>query len=275
MKPLVPLLLLALIPTLSFAQTATAPAPTDAASPAAAAASPQASASPKRTPPPAVSTVTSKTPSTQPENRGGGWGKRVAGNIATSSSDAATIDIVFDGDSITDFWQKTGAGVWASAFASKYHPVDFGISGDTTENLLYRLAQGQAKGLHPKLILLMIGTNNMKFTQTPQDIADGVAEIIKQYQQICPDAVILLQAIFPRANLATDPYRLKVNATNPLLQKLADGTKVIWIDFNDKFLTSDGTLTKEIMPDYLHPSAKGYQIWADAVSPTIEKVLGH
>jgi beta-glucosidase len=179
---------------------------------------------------------------------------RALGNIATSSSEAATIDVVFDGDSITDFWQKAGLKVWTTAFAN-YHPFDFGISGDTTQNLLWRLAHGQAQGLHPKLIFLMIGTNDMRYTSTPREIADGVGEIVRQYQKICPDAVIILQA------------------TNPLLAKLADGSRVIYLDFGAKFLAPDGTLTRDIMPDFLHPNAKGYQIWADAITPVLQKYI--
>jgi lysophospholipase L1-like esterase len=193
-------------------------------------------------------------------------------NAARASAQSASIDVIFDGDSITDFWQRAGIKVWTTAFAH-YHPFDFGISGDTTQNLLWRLAHGQAQGLHPKVILLMIGTNNMKYTSTPQDIADGVSQIIGQYRKICPDAVIILQAIFPRQALPTDPYRLKVNDTNALLAKLGDGSKVIYLDFGAKFLGPDGTLGMDIMRDFLHPTEKGYQIWADAVSPVLEKYV--
>ncbi|MGC3991186.1 MAG: GDSL-type esterase/lipase family protein [Chthoniobacteraceae bacterium] len=208
----------------------------------------------------------------EPETRDPKWEARSLASTAKASTQAARIDLVFDGDSITDFWQRTGRAVWATAFA-KYHPFDFGISGDTTQNLLWRLAHGQAQGLHPKVIMLMIGTNDMKFTSTPQEIADGVKEILQQYRKLCPEAVIVLQAIFPRAASPNDPYRLKVNATNPLLAKLADGSKIIYLDFGAKFLATDGTLGADIMPDFLHPSAKGYQIWADAITPVLEKYL--
>ena len=267
MKTFLTILFVALVSGLCPGQTAVSPAVTGTAQ--ASVATPR----PSRTPPPAVSSVTPTTPPTQPETRNANWEKRALGNIANASAQAGSIDLVFDGDSITDFWQRTGLKVWTTAFA-KYHPVDFGISGDTTQNLLWRLAHGQAQGLHPKVILLMIGTNDMKYTSSPQEIADGVAEIINEYRKICPDAVIILQAIFPRAASPTDPYRLKVNATNPLLAKLGDGSKVIYLDFGAKFLAADGTLTKDIMPDYLHPSEKGYQIWADAISPLLEKYVG-
>ena len=266
MKAFLTLLLAALVSGLCLAQTPVAP-PTSGTVQA-----PVATPKPDRMPPPAVSSVPPKTPPNQPETRNAGWERRALANIAIASAQASTIDVVFDGDSITDFWGRAGIKVWTT-FA-KYHPYDFAISGDTTQNLLWRLAHGQAQGLHPKVILLMIGTNDMKYTSSPQEIADGVAEIINEYRKICPDAVIILQAIFPRAASPTDPYRLKVNATNPLLAKLGDNSKVIYTDFGAKFLAPDGTLSRDIMPDRLHPSEKGYQIWADSISPLLEKYAG-
>ena len=226
-------------------------------------------AAPKK-PPVLVSSIPATVPPNQPESRGPKWEPRALANIAKGKAEAATDELIFEGDSITDFWQTKGRDVWTASF-SKYHPIDFGISGDVTQSVLWRLAHGQAEGMHPKLIALMIGTNNMRYTSTPKEIAGGVAEIIAQYQKRCPGAVILLQAIFPRAAEPTDPYRLKVKATNALLAKLGDGTKVIYLDFGDKFLNPDGTLGKDVFPDLLHPNAKGYQIWADAIQPTLDK----
>ena len=248
----------------AVAQTPEAPATTNAVT------TPAIPPAPRIHPPGPVSSVTPKVPTTSPESRGAGWEKHALDNIAKSKTQADGIDVIFDGDSITYYWPARGKAIWTERYA-KLHPFDFAISGDTTQSLLWRQANGQAQGLHPKLIVLMIGTNDMHYTSSPQDIADGVKTIIANYQKICPDAVILLQAIFPRGASATDPYRLKVKATNEILAKLGDGTKVIYMDFGDKFLTPDGTLTKEIMPDFLHPSAAGYQIWADAIQPTIDK----
>ncbi len=230
------------------------------------------SARPQR-PPPSVSSVPVKIPPNVPDTRGTGWEKLALAVIAKGQAEAGTAELIFDGDSITDFWQKRALAVWTARF-SKYHPVDFGMGGDFTQSVLWRLAHGQAEDMHPKLIALLIGTNNMKFTSTPQDIADGVAEIIRQYQKRCPNAVILLQAIFPRAALPSDPYRLKVKATNDLLEKLGDGTKVIYLDFGDKFLNPDGTLDTNLFPDLLHPNVKGYEIWADAIQPTLDQYFG-
>ena len=182
------------------------------------------------------------------------------------------IDLLFDGDSITDGWQGSGKGVWAKNYG-QLHAADFGISGDRTEHVLWRLDKGQVAGLHPRMIALMIGTNNTGDCTAAQ-IAEGVTAIVHEYQQLCPDAVILLQAVFPRAEKPTDPLRAKIKDINAILAKLGDGKKVVYVDFGDKFLQPDGTLSRAIMPDFLHPDAKGYEIWADAIRPEIEKVFG-
>ena len=116
----------------------------------------------------------------------------------------------------------------------------------------------------------MIGTNNLG-ANTNEQIAEGVAAIVQDYRTRCPDAVVLLQAIFPRGPKATDPFRARIKAINEIIAKLHDGKKVIFIDFGEKFLSADGTLLPEIMPDFLHPSPKGYQIWADAIQPVINQ----
>jgi len=200
------------------------------------------------------------------------WVQRVKNNNEKAQAQASAIQLVFDGDSITDAWQSKGREIWDARYA-RFNAFDFGISGDRTEHLLWRLSQGQVADLHPKLIALMIGTNNMG-ANTVEQIAGGVQAVVADYRQRCPDAVILLQAIFPRGHEATDPVRTKIKAVNQIISKLDDGHKVIYVDFGDKFLEADGTLSPEIMPDFLHPNAKGYQIWAEAIQPFIDKYLG-
>jgi lysophospholipase L1-like esterase len=197
-----------------------------------------------------------------------GWAQRVKSNNDKAHKLAAGIQLVFDGDSITDFWQTSGKKIWAARY-EKLGAFDFGISGDRTQFVLWRLDQGQVDGLKPKLVVLMIGTNNLN-GNTDKEIAEGVTAIVKDYRKRCPDAVVLLQAIFPRGHAATDPLRARIKAINAIIAKLHDGKKVIYVDFGDKFLEPDGTLSAEIMPDFLHPSAKGYQIWADAIQPFID-----
>jgi len=197
------------------------------------------------------------------------WVARVKSNNENAAKNAGAIQLVFDGDSITDGWQGAGKGIWAERYG-KLGAFDFGISGDRTEHVLWRLSQGQLDGLHPKLIAIMIGTNNIH-SNTAEQIADGVKAVVNDYHQRCPDATILLQAIFPRGHLATDPARAKIRETNKILAGLADGKKVIFLDFGDKFLETDGTMSPDVMPDFLHPNAKGYQIWADAIQPVIDQ----
>lgn len=177
--------------------------------------------------------------------------------------------MVFDGDSITDGWHNAGQQVWQERYA-KLGAFDFGIGGDRTENVLWRLSQGQLKGIHPKLVLLMIGTNNLS-SNTNEQIAEGVKAVIEQYRKLCPNATILVQGIFPRAPDATSPLRARIKEINTTIATFADGKSVRFLDFGDKFLEADGTMSKEVMPDFLHPSAKGYQIWADAIQPVIDQ----
>ncbi len=180
-----------------------------------------------------------------------------------------SVNLIFDGDSITDRWKAAGKEIWDKNYAP-LGAFDFGIGGDLTQHVLYRLEHGQVDGLHPKLILLMIGTNNLHVWSAEQ-IAEGVKAILDEYRKRCPDAVILLQAIFPRGASATDPARAKIKEINGMISKYADGTHILYLDFSDKFLEPDGTLSTDVMPDHLHPSAKGYQIWADAIAPVIAK----
>ena len=181
------------------------------------------------------------------------------------------VDLIFDGDSITDLWQAGDRG--GPLLQSLYGPrnvIDYGIGGDRTEHVLWRLQHGELQGLHPKLAMLMIGTNNLGESSS-QEIADAITKIVQTYRTQAPDMHVLLLGIFPRANLPTDPARAKIKEINAIISKLDDGQHITYLDIGDKFLQPDGTLTADIMPDFLHPSPKGYVIWADAIQPVIDK----
>lgn len=195
------------------------------------------------------------------------WIARVQNNF--NKTQGKQFDLIFDGDSITDGWQGAGKEVWAQRYGS-LNAVDFGIGGDRTQHVLWRLSKGQVDGMNPKLIVLMIGTNNLG-SNTNEQIADGVKAIVKEYLQRCPSAHLLLLAIFPRSANAKDPVRGLLAEVNSKIAPLDDGKRVTFLDIGSKFLAEDGSLSRDIMPDLLHPNAKGYEIWADAIQPVIDK----
>jgi beta-glucosidase len=189
------------------------------------------------------------------------------------------IDLLFMGDSITDFWRSTGtvpnpphAGkVVFDKYYGGMKVANFGISGDTTQGVLYRLRDGEGQGFQPKAIMLMIGTNNGG-TCTSAEIAEGVGAVVLEMRKDFPDAKILLLGIFPRANPG-DAIRKVVLDVNPIIAKLHDGKHVFYLDIGDKFLDANGVLTPDIMADKLHPNEKGYEIWAEAVKEPLAALM--
>ena len=179
--------------------------------------------------------------------------------------------LVFLGDSITAGWNGQKA-IWEKAFGS-YTPVNFGIGGDRTQHVLWRIENGELEGIKPKAVVLMIGTNNSG-TDPAEGTARGVTKIVETIRQKQPQAKILLLAIFPRGEKPNpNPGRDKNIAVNKIISKLDDGKHVFFLDIGDKFLQPDGTLLKTIMPDLLHLSAAGYQIWADAIGPKLAELM--
>ncbi len=183
-------------------------------------------------------------------------------------------ELVFLGDSITQGWEGRGKEVWAKYYSQR-KAANFGISGDRTEHVLWRMDHGNFDGLKPKLVVLMIGTNNTGHRKDkPEDTAAGVKSIITKLQAKCPGVKVLLMGIFPRGQKLEDAGRQLNMKINDLLKPMADGKTVHYLDIGAKFLEPDGTMTKEMMPDFLHPGPKGYQIWADAIDETLSKLLG-
>ncbi len=190
------------------------------------------------------------------------------------------IRVVFLGDSITQGWEGAGKEVWAEHF-EKMKAVNFGIGADNTQHLLYRVQNGNLDGLDkpiregaevPKVVVMMIGTNNSnKDDFTAPQIAEGVKACIDATHKKLPQAKILLLAIFPRGE-KPDAQREKLAATNAILKTFANET-VSYLDIGDKFVGEGGVISKEIMPDFIHLSPKGYKIWAEAIEPSIKTLL--
>ncbi len=180
-------------------------------------------------------------------------------------------DLLFLGDSITAGWGSQKA-IWEKAFG-QYKPANFGIGGDRTQHVLWRITNGELEVIKPKGVVLMIGTNNVG-SDTAEGIASGVTKIVETIRAKQPQAKILLLAVFPRGEKAVpNPGRDKLKKVNEIIAKLDDGKNIHFLDIGEKFLQPDGSLTKEIMPDFLHLSAQGYQIWADAITPKLAELM--
>lgn len=180
------------------------------------------------------------------------------------------IDVALVGDSITARWR--GSESWTKHWGS-YRAVNMGIGGDRTQNVLWRLQNGELDGYKAKLFVVMIGTNNLFDKKTePAEVAAGIKAIIDLIQAKQPQAKILLLGIFPRGE-KPNPGREKIAATNELISKFQGGA-VHYMDFGAKFLEPDGTISKEVMKDYLHLAPKGYDIWAEAIAAKVKEFAG-
>jgi lysophospholipase L1-like esterase len=185
------------------------------------------------------------------------------------------IDVLFMGDSITDFWRNPEGAYAGKPVFDKYwgnlKVANFGIAGDTTQGVLYRLQNGEGQGFSPKAVMLMIGTNNTR-ANTPAEIAEGVGAIVAELQKDFPQAKILLLGIFPRST-PSDPVRDQIAEINTIIARLDDGNKVRYLDIGKVFLDANGVISPDIMSDGLHPTTKGYELWAAAVKEPLAAML--
>jgi len=185
------------------------------------------------------------------------------------------IDLLFMGDSITDWWQldpPLGGKEVYEKYYGKTKIANFGIAGDTTQGVLWRLKNGEGEGYLPKVIMLMIGTNNTG-RNTGSEIAEGVEAVVAELRKDFPNAKILLLAIFPRATPG-DRLRKIIDEANAGIAKLNDLNHVFYLDIGGKFLDADGKfLPDTFRRDNLHPVVKGYEIWAEAVKAPLANLM--
>lgn len=184
-------------------------------------------------------------------------------------------EVLFMGDSITDFWRNPEGNYAGKPVLDKYFGqwkvANFGIAGDTTQGVLYRLEDGEGQGFSPRAIMLMIGTNNTA-RNNAAEIAEGVGAVVLSLQRHFPKAQILLLGIFPRAR-ANDPVRGTIAEINRTISKLDDGKQVHYLDIGAGFLDADGNIPTDVMSDGLHPTGKGYEIWAKAVQEPLSNLM--
>ncbi len=182
-------------------------------------------------------------------------------------------EVVFIGDSITQGWEDAGKAVWAEYFA-RHDALALGFGGDHTENVLWRLQHGEIDGIAPKVTVLMIGTNNTGDRQdAPTATAAGIRRLIDEIRIRQPGSKILLLAIFPRDPKPDGRGRMLNNEINALIRGFADGEVVHFLDIGASLSNPDGTLSPEVMPDWLHLSERGYRLWAEAMNPTLLRLL--
>jgi len=181
------------------------------------------------------------------------------------------IDVLFLGDSITEFWETEGAAIWAERFAM-LNAANFGVSTDATQNLLWRITEGhEIDGLSPKVVVLMIGTNNTT-TNSASGIADGVETIVRTIRARLPKSKILLLSVLPR-ELGGDAVNARSRSANAKFATLSNGQWIHYLDMHDRFLDPHGRPSAELLQDGLHLSPAGYQVLADAVRPKLDTML--
>ena len=201
--------------------------------------------------------------------------KHVA-NVAVAKEGKA--ELLLMGDSITDFWRNE-----RGAFAGKrvldehfgrWSIANFGIAGDTTQGALYRLQNGEGEGIAPRAVMLMIGTNNTGRNTAEEIAAEGIGAVVLLLRKCFPESKVLLLGVFPRGR-ANDPVRQTVSEINKAISRLDDGNKIHYLDIGAKFLNPDVNIPADVMSDALHPSSRGYEIWAEAVETTLSKLMAN
>ncbi len=240
---------------------AEAPTPIPTASPAPSADTTPAPAAKREVPPAASATI--------PAPRPGVWIKQHEAFLDRAKK--GPVDLLFLGDSITAGWRNAPA-VWSRYYAPR-QAANFGIGGDRTQHILWRLENGEVDGIHPKVVVLMIGTNNTG-SNTEAEVAEGVKAIVERLRSKLPDTKILLLGIFPRGSnrdktipsITPDPKIARINAR---LAALDDQKMVKYLDIGVAFLDEAGRVSRAAMPDFLHLTPIAYQTWADAIEPTL------
>jgi lysophospholipase L1-like esterase len=185
---------------------------------------------------------------------------------------SAPVDLIFDGDSLTNYWPGIDAEGWKQHYGA-LNVIDFGSEGhDRVENLTWRLEHGELDGIAPKLIVLEIGQGNIG-ANSPEETAAGIKLAVDACRQRSPDSHILLMGVFPRGASSSDPLRAIARQINAIIAKLDDGQHVTYLDIGGKFLQPDGTLAPDLAPDpgFEHMAPKGYQAWADAIQPIVDR----
>lgn len=185
-------------------------------------------------------------------------------------SNRASTPLIFLGDSITEGW---GVAPAYREHFRKYSPLNLGIAGDTTQNVLWRVQHGALDGTSPKVVVLMIGVNNLAGGFSAEDTADGVRAIVAAVEARVPAARVLLLSVLPIGQRPTNPVRTRIEQANLLLEGLAEPERVEVHDLSRLLLEPDGTITKSTLRDFVHPTASGFERLTRALEPLLEPLL--
>ncbi len=192
--------------------------------------------------------------------------------LERAKNNPGNYDLEFIGDSITQGWEGAGKNVWHEFYGNR-KAINFGVSGDRTQHVLWRFENGQLDGIKAKVAIVMIGTNNSnKEDNSEKDILEGVTAIVNGIRTRQPDTKVLLLGIFPRG-WTFSAQRGKILQVNQALSRLDDGKHIFYLDFGSQLINDDGSISKNIMPDALHPNEAGYEIWSKAMEPKLKELL--
>ena len=197
----------------------------------------------------------------------------LSGLLKTIERRGGNIDLVLLGDTITEFWSKTGKDSYAEL--EGWSPLNLGFGGQCTEHVLWRIQNGILDGYQAKAVMIMIGSNNIgRFgDEQPEWVAAGIKKIVETVKEKQPQAKILLLGIFPRGSTTADKNNMRIMETNELLPTLADDKTVFYMDIGKSFLNEGGDVKPELMPEYFIPNAEGYKAWLDAVKPKLSELM--
>ncbi len=188
---------------------------------------------------------------------------------------AGPIGVLFVGDSIVNHWLNAPA-IW-DKYYGKYQPANFGIPGDMTQNVIWRLEHGEFDGIHPRVVVFMLGTNNTS-GNTVAEIFAADKKIVDGIRAKIPETKVLLLGILPRESRprggipALSPLMRVIDAVNAQLATLDDGHNVRYLDLAPKFIGPDGQISAALMADGVHPTVAGFQVWADAMQPLLDEM---
>ena len=206
-----------------------------------------------------------------PAPRSGGWKNRHESFNQRVAK--GNVDLIFIGDSITHGWEGKGKAIWEKYYI-KRNAVNLGIGGDRTQHVLWRLDNGNIKNINPKVAVVMIGTNNSgNGRNSAEEMIDGVTAVIEKLRTKLPKTEILLLDIFPRGQ-RINAQRGKILQVNQVLSRLDSRPHVTFLRIGQNFVSPNGSIAKDIMPDFLHLTPNGYEIWAKSIESTLARLMG-